>query len=101
VAENFLDYFRVLPIGEHQRSKGVPEIVEPYHRQSRSLQQRLERAVEKVAGVKRSADLRGKNQPLLLPQVTRTGSLLVLLRLVVLESFYRAWRQPHATAPLR
>src|SRR5215208_52181 len=78
----------------------MPEIMKPYFRQPRTPEQGFERAVEKVAGVKRGADARRENQTLLLPQAPQAGLLPILLHLVALGRFYGTCCQMYATASL-
>ena len=53
--KRFLNIGRVGATGEQQGGVGVPEIVPPYVRQPRPLEERLEVAVDDVLGVERRA----------------------------------------------
>lgn len=99
VSEHLLDHLGVFAAGEHERREAVAQRVERDVRQTRTPEQRLERAPEDVVAVEGRADRRGKNEACLLPAAcVLLESLFYLALAVIAQGLHSLRRQPHAAA---
>jgi hypothetical protein len=97
VAQKFLHYLGMDAPAKHERRAGVTEVVETDLGKARAIEERLEGSNDEVTTIDGGANLRGKDEPVFLPESGEALILLALKLTMSLQSFYSLLRQLYAT----